>query len=210
MKVAILCANGRAGALITGEAISRGLDVTAFIRSGENRTAAPRAVRNDLFDLTAEDLKGYDVVVDAFGAWEGDAVDGIARAAEHLCDILSGSDARLLIVGGAGSLYTDPEHTACVADAPDFPASFRPVARAHAAALEGLRKRRDVKWTYVSPACDFRVDGPRTGRYLLGGEELVLNEKKESVVSYADYAIAMVDEILSGNHVCERIGVAGA
>lgn len=129
MKVAILCANGRAGALITGEAVSRGLDVTAFIRSGENRTAAPRTVRKDLFDLTAEDLKGYDVVVDAFGAWEGDAVDGIARAAEHLCDILSGSDARLLIVGGAGSLYTDPEHTACVADAPDFPASFRPVAR---------------------------------------------------------------------------------
>lgn len=76
--------------------------------------------------------------------------------------------------------------------------------------MEGLRKRRDVKWTYVSPACDFRADGPRTGRYLLGGEELVLNEKKESVVSYADYAIAMVDEILSGNHVCERIGVAGA
>lgn len=64
-------------------------------------------------------------------------------------------------------------------------------------------------WTYVSPAGDFQADGERTGKYILGGEELVLNSKGESVISYADYAIAMVDEIESGKHIKERISVVG-
>ena len=74
-------------------------------------------------------------------------------------------------------------------------------------ALEELRTRNDVKWTFISPAGDFRADGERTGKYILGSEELVLNSKGESVISYADYAIAMVDEIISGNHVQQRISV---
>ena len=64
-----------------------------------------------------------------------------------------------------------------------------------------------MNWTYVSPAGDFQPDGERTGKYILGGEELVLNSKGESVISYADYAIAMVDEIESGKHIKERISV---
>ena len=64
-----------------------------------------------------------------------------------------------------------------------------------------------MNWTYVSPAGDFQADGERTGKYILGGEELVLNSKGQSVISYADYAIAMVDEIESGKHVKERISV---
>ena len=67
--------------------------------------------------------------------------------------------------------------------------------------------RTDVKWTYVSPAADFQVDGAKTGTYLLGGEELTLNAKGESVISYADYAIAMVDEAVNGNHIQQRISV---
>ena len=64
-----------------------------------------------------------------------------------------------------------------------------------------------MNWTYISPAGDFQADGERTGKYVLGGEELVLNSKGESVISYADYAIAMVDEIESGKHIKERISV---
>ena len=82
-----------------------------------------------------------------------------------------------------------------------------PVVNGHGKALEELRKFNDVNWTYVSPAGDFRADGERTGKYILGGEELVLNSKGESVISYADYAIAMVDEIESGKHIKERISV---
>ena len=78
---------------------------------------------------------------------------------------------------------------------------------AMAKALEELRARDDVAWTYISPAGDFQAEGERTGAYILGGEELTLNEAGESVISCADYAIAMVDEIESGDHVRQRISV---
>lgn len=206
MKLAVVCANGKAGKLIVKEALSRGLDVTAVIR-GENQTEATQVIQKDLFDLNAEDLKGFDVVVDAFGAWTEDTLPLHSTSLKHLCDILSGTDTRLLVVGGAGSLYVNPEHTACVSDGPDFPDAFKPLAAAMAKALGELRQRSDVKWTYISPAGDFQAEGERTGSYILGGEELTLNEKGESVISYADYAIAMVDEAVNGNHINQRISV---
>ena len=126
---------------------------------------------------------------------------------QRLCDLLSGTDTRLLIVGGAGSLYVNPEHTAVVADGPDFPEEFKPLANAQAQELAALRQRNDVKWTFISPAGDFQADGERSGKYILAGEELTLNAKGESIISYADYAIAMVDEIEKGAHIQQRISV---
>ena len=206
MKIAVVCANGKAGRLIVQEALNRGLDVTAIAR-GENRTAAAQYVCKDLFDLTAADVAAYDVVVDAFGAWAEAELANHTKSLMHLCDILSGTDKRLLVVGGAGSLYVNPEHTAVVSDGADFPAMFLPLAKAQGKALEELRKRNDVRWTFVSPAGDFQAEGERTGAYILAGEELPLNDRGESIISYADYAIAMVDEIVSGSHIQQRISV---
>jgi len=110
-------------------------------------------------------------------------------------------------VGGAGSLFVDPEHTKTVVDVTPFPEEAMPVVNTHGKLLEQLRGRDDVRWTYVSPAGDFQADGERTGEYQLGGEELLLNAAGESTVSYADYAIAMVDELESGDHVRQRISV---
>ena len=206
MKIAVVCANSKAGKLIVQEAVDRGLDVTAVVR-GQNQTAAAKAIQKDLFDLSAGDLAGFDVVIDAFGAWTEETLPQHSTSLKHLCDILSGTDTRLLVVGGAGSLYVNPEHTACVADGPDFPLQFLPLARAQGKALTELRERNDVNWTFVSPAGDFQADGARTGKYILGGEELTLNSKGESVISYADYAIAMVDEAVGGGHIRQRISV---
>lgn len=206
MKIAVVCANGKAGKLIVKEAMERGLDVTAIVR-GENRTAATQIIKKDLFDLSASDLEGFDVVIDAFGAWTPETLPQHSSSLKHLCDILSGSKARLLVVGGAGSLYVNPEHTAQVMDAPDFPDIFKPVAFYTGKALEELRARNDVKWTYISPAGDFQADGAKTGKYILGGEELTLNSKGESVISYADYATAMIDEAVGGDHIRQRISV---
>ncbi|MBM6989939.1 MAG: NAD(P)-dependent oxidoreductase [Mobilibacterium timonense] len=206
MKIAVVAANGKEGRLIVKEAAERGFDVTAVVRS-ENRTVADKVIKKDLFDLTAEDLKGFDAVVDAFGAWTEDTLPQHSTSLAHLCDILSGTETRLLVVGGAGSLYVDPEHTAQVADGPDFPDAFKPLATAMAKALDELRKRSDVRWTYISPAADFQADGERTGEYILAGEELTLNDRGESVISYADYAVAMVDEIEKGDHIQQRISV---
>ncbi len=206
MKIAVVCANGKAGKLIVQEAVNRGLDVTAVVR-GENRTAAQKVLTRDLFDLTRADLEGFDVVIDAFGAWTEDTLPQHSTSLKHLCDVLSGTSTRLLVVGGAGSLYVNPEHTACVADGPDFPGVFKPLAAAMAKALGELRSRGDVQWTYISPAGDFQAEGERTGEYILGGEELTLNSRGESVISYADYAIAMIDEAVQGDHIQKRISV---
>lgn len=206
MKLAVVCANGKVGTLVTKEALSRGIDVTAVARN-ENKTAAKKSIIKDLFDLTKDDLKEFDAVVDAFGAWTEDTLPLHSSSLKHLCDILSGSKTRLLIVGGAGSLYINSEHTAQVMDGPDFPDAFKPLAAAQGKALDELRSRNDINWTFISPACDFQADGEKTGKYILGGEELTLNEKNESIISYADYAIAVVDEITNGNHIQKRISV---
>lgn len=206
MKIAVVCANGKAGKLIVEEAVNRGMEVTAIVR-GENKTIAPRAIIKDLYDLTAEDLADFDAVVDAFGAWVPETLPQHSTSLKHLCDILSGTTTRLLVVGGAGSLFVNPEHTATVSEGPDFPDAFKPLAAAMGEASNELRKRNDVRWTYISPAGDFQADGERSGEYLLGGEELTLNERGESIISYADYAIAMVDEIEKGNHIQQRISV---
>ena len=209
MKMAVVCANGKAGKWIVKEAVERGLDVTAIVR-GENRSAAKGALVKDLFDLTSADLKGFDVVVDAFGAWTPETLPLHSASLKHLCDILSGTDTRLLVVGGAGSLYVNPEHSAQVMDGPDFPEVFKPLATNMGKALDELRGRDDVKWTYISPAGDFQAEGERTGKYMQAGEELTLNGRGESIISYADYAIAMVDEAMSGNHIRQRISVVRA
>lgn len=140
MKIVVVCANGKAGKLIVKEALDRGLDVTAIAR-GENRTEAKQYICRDLFDLTAQDLADYDVIVDAFGAWAEDALPLHSKSLMHLCDLVSGTEKRLVVVGGAGSLYVNPEHTAIVSDGPDFPAAFLPLSKAQGKALADLRER---------------------------------------------------------------------
>ena len=210
MKLAVVAATGKAGRLIVKEAKERGFEAAAFARREAEIDGADAVIVKDIFDLTKEDLAGFDAVVDAFGAWTEDVLPLHSTTLSHLCDILSGTDTRLLVVGGAGSLYVDPEHTVCVSDGPDFPDIFKPLATAMAKALGELRERNDVKWTYISPAGDFQAEGERSGKYILGGEELTLNDRGESIISYADYAIAMVDEIESGSHIGERISVVRA
>ncbi len=143
MKIAVVCANGKAGQLIVKEAVKRGFDVTAVIK-GENKSAAEKAIVKDLFDLTADDVKGFGVVVDAFGAWTPDTLPQHSTSLMHLCDILSGSDIRLLVVGGAGSLYVNKEHTLTVADGKDFPDAFKPLASVHQTALNYLRGEANI------------------------------------------------------------------
>lgn len=210
MKIAVVAANGRVAKKVIAEAVSRGLEVVAFGRHDENDTQAKVYHKKDILDLTKEDLAGFDVVVDGFGARTAEQQPMYVKTSQYLCDLLSGTDTRLLVVGGAGSLYVNQEHTAVLSDSPDFPAEFLPVARAQGEELAKLRERNDVKWTFISPAADFQADGERTGKYLLAGEQFTLNSRNESIISYADYAIAMVDEIESGKHIQQRISVVRA
>lgn len=206
MKIAVLAANGKAGSLIVKEAVERGFDVTAVVR-GENKTVAKNVIIKDLLDLTKEDLQGFDAVVSAFGAWTVETLPLYTTTSIHLLDILKGTNTRILIIGGAGSLYLDESLTTQLIDTPEFPEEYKPVASAAQKALAEIRKNENKNWTYISPAADFDYEAERKGEYLLAGEVFTTNEKGESKISYADYAIAMVDEIEKGNNLGKRISV---
>ena len=209
MKVAVICSNGKVGKLVVKEALAAGFEVTGFAR-GENKSEAKKYVQKDIFDITKQDLTGFDVVVDAFGAWTEPELPNHGKSLALLCSLLSGTKTRLLIVGGAGSLYTNKEHTARVMEGANFPDIFKPLANAMGSALDDLRKRNDVQWTYISPAADFQADAPKTGKWLWAGEELTLNTRSESIISYADYAAALVEEIAKGGNIQKRISVVRA
>ncbi len=206
LKIGVIGANGKSGSLIAREAAARGHDVTAVVRR-DVETPAGRALVRDVFDLTAGDLAGFDAVVDAFGTSRPEDLPLHKRHLEHLASILAGTATRLVVVGSAGSLYIDGDHTTRVLESPQMPEQFKPVASAMADGLDCLRTRGDVAWTYVSPPLDFRADGERTGSYILAGEEFTLNSNGESAMSYADYAIGLIDEIEAGKHVRERISL---
>ena len=206
MKIAVLAANGKVGSLIVKEAVDRGNDVTAIARD-ENKTVAKKFLKKDILDLTENDLKDFDVVITAFGAWTEDTLPLHKTTLEHLSNILANKNTRLLVVGGAGSLYTDDSLKTQLFETSDFPTDYMPVATNMAKGLEVLRKRNDVKWTYISPAGDFDFEAERKGDYQLAGEVFTVNAKGESKISYADYAIAMVDEAEKGNHINQRISV---
>lgn len=208
-KVAVISADGRVAGHVIKELVARGYDVTGFGRKDENTTAAQTYIKKDLFDLTKADLAEFEIVVDAFGTWKPETLHLHVEVIQYLTSLLAGTDKRLVIVGGAGSLYVDPEHNTQLVDTPDFPAEFYALAKAQTDALTELRKHDDVNWTFISPAAEFQADGKRTGEYILAGEELTLNDRGESIISYADYALAMADEIQNGDHIKERISVVG-
>ena len=206
MKLMVIGSNGKAAKEIIKEAKSRGLEVVGVARSA-NQNEGIEFIQKDLFDLTKEDLANVDVVIDAFGAWTPETLPLHTKSLKKLGDLVANTEKRLLVVGGAGSLYVDDTLTTQLAQTPDFPESYLPVANAMRESLVYLRTRDDVNWTYVSPAADFQAEGKRTGDYLLAGEVFTVNDRGESVISYADYAIAMVDEAQKGHHIKERISV---
>jgi hypothetical protein len=209
MKIAVAASNGKASRAVISELIARGHEVTAFARS-ENKSAAKNFVQKDIMNLTKDDLAGFDAVVDGFGAYTPETLPLHTKTSQHLADLVSGTKTRLYIVGGAGSLYVDPSHTVQLLDTPEFPAEFYALAKAQTEELAALRSRTDAKWVFVSPAADFRADGAKTGRYILGGEELTLSAAGESIISYADYALGMADLIESGAHIGERVSLVQA
>ncbi|MCA5014480.1 MULTISPECIES: NAD(P)-dependent oxidoreductase [unclassified Enterococcus] len=205
MKVAILGANGKAGSAILAEAKKRGIEVTAIVRAKEKITDGTPVIEKDVYQLTASDIKEFDVLVSALGFW-GD-VSEFTGSTQHLIDILNGLNTRLLVVGGAGSLYVDQAHTMRLSETPDFPEAFKPLATAMGKGLDLLKEAKNIHWTYISPAAEFDAEGPKTGKYVAAGEELETDAAGKSYISYADYAIAMVDEIQNNAHPEQRFSV---
>ena len=194
MKVAIIGANGKSGSNLVQEALKQGYDVTAIVRNKEYKNGDVKVVHKDIFELAKADLAGFNAVISAFAAWTPEAFQLHKKVAKHLADALSGTKTRLLIVGGAGTLYVDDKGTMAM----DTPESF----------FE-LKGRMGVLWTYVSHAGDYDANGARTGKYVLGGDHLILNSKNESYISYTDLALAVIDELKNGAFVQKRFTAVG-
>ncbi|WP_298041753.1 NAD(P)H-binding protein [uncultured Campylobacter sp.] len=208
MKVAIIGANGKSGSNLVQEALKQGHDVTAIVRNKEYKNGDVKVVYKDVFELSKADLEGFDAVISAFAAWTPETFPLHKKVAKHLADELSGTKTRLLVIGGAGTLYVDDKGTMAM-DTPDFPPEYMGVARATAESFFELKDRSDVLWTYVSPAGDYDANGARTGKYVLGGDNLILNSKNESYISYADLALAVIDELKNGAFVQKRFTAVG-
>lgn len=207
MKIAVIGAGGKAGSEIVKEALDRGHEVTAIVRNPAKVTDSRASVlEKDILSLIAEDLRSYDAVINAFGAPFGQEHLHV-EAGNVLIEALKNvRDTRLIVVGGAGSLYVDEARTVKVVDTPGFPDFVKPTALNQGKNLEILQSTEGLRWTFVSPSANFAV-GERTGAYVKGKDHLLVNSKGESYVSYADYAIAIADELEQPQHIGERFTV---
>jgi len=209
MKIAVIGSTGKAGSLIAREAAGRGHEVTAVIRPGSvGRLEQPYAVlERDIHDIKAGDLKGFDAVVNAFGTsfsrpgneyQHETSMDSLIREMETIPEV------RLLCVGGASSLWENADMKERVLES--IPKDFRAVPENQARAFEKLKASK-VNWTYLSPPKNFDSGGARSGKYIQGTDFVILNASGESYASYADYAVAMVDEIENPSHIRQRFTI---
>lgn len=207
MNIAVIGASGKAGKLILIEAMDRGHQVAAIVREATKLADKNVAIiEKNIFDLNREDLNRFDVIVNAFGAPLGEEQAHV-DAGHHLIKLLQETNTRLIVVGGAGSLYADESKTIRIIDTPDFPDVFKPTANGQGRNLKELQETDQLAWTFVSPSAIFDAEGERTGSYKSGKDVLLVNAAGQSYISYADFAIAIVDEIEDAKHINERFTV---
>ena len=208
MKLAVIGANGKAGRLIVQEAIDRGHEVTAIVRDRNKLDVNVNVQEKDILSLMGEDLKDFDVLINAMGAGTQDPIiyqDATRHMIEVLLDL---PKLRYLVVGGAGSLFTDATMAYALYETEQFPKAIYPTAMNMAKALELLRASQ-ILWTFFSPAIQFDPKGRRTGTYQLGSEWVILNQAQESYISYPDYVIALLDEVENPQFICKRFTAVG-
>lgn len=206
MKLAIIGATGNAGSFLLKEALRRKINTTAIVRHPEKLPANTPYLQKDLFDLTAGDLKDFDVVIDAFNAPKGKEEMHVSSLA-HLIKILDGKSTRLFVVGGFSSLFINNEKTQRMIDMMPKDSPYYATAFNMSEALKEL-KESNLNWTYLSPASYFNPAGTRTGSYRLSDDVALINARGQSEISMADYAIAMLDAVESNRHSKQHISAA--
>jgi putative NADH-flavin reductase len=214
MKVVLYGATGMVGSRILKELLSRGHVVTAVTRDPSKIPVQPNVTveKGDMLDADsiARIAKGSEVVVSSYGppsGPQGPDPAQIGKLAEATRALIAGvrraGAPRIIMVGGAGSLEVAPGLQ--IVDAPTFPDAYKPIALAHRDAFYILREC-DLNWTYFSPAMMIQP-GERTGKFRLGQNALISDEKGNSSISAEDYAIALVDEVEQGRHTKQRFTI---
>lgn len=212
MKIALFGATGHVGHAILDEALSRGADVTAIVRDPSRLTRSDdrvTVVTGDIADPESwlDAVRGADVMIVSISARRDGSNDAVAAKAATVLDYLPKAGVKRLVwVGGAASLETSPGVR--VIDDPHFPAAWKDEALGQIKALEVFRHDKgDVQWTYISPAA-LLEDGPRTGKYRVGSDQLLVDANGKSHISVPDYAVALLDRVEKNDARRQRITVA--
>ncbi|HSV80375.1 MAG TPA: NAD(P)-dependent oxidoreductase [Ramlibacter sp.] len=211
MNVTLIGASGFIGSALLKEALARGHRVKALVRRPEQIApqADLQAVKADVFDADAlaRQVRGSDAVISAFsGHSHGDVRNDYLRGLQAIVQASkSASVPRLLVVGGAGSLFVAPGLQ--VVDTPDFPDQWKGSALGARDGLDYLRTQQQLDWTMLSPAALIQP-GERTGQFRLGKDDLLQDAQGQSRISLEDYAIAMLDELETPAHRQQRFTVA--
>ena len=200
-KIAIIGATGHAGSQLLEEALRRGHSVTAIARHASKIAPREGVIIKELDINDAPALQaavaGHDAVLSA-------ANFSTLPAAAIIEPVKKSGVKRLLFVGGAGSLLL-PDGSKVI-DSPDFPEMYKAEASAGGVYLETLRKETELDWTFLSPSAEF-VPGERTGKFRLGQDHLLVSAEGRSWISFADFAIAMLDEVQDPKHSRQRFTV---
>ncbi len=210
MKIGVIGASGRIGQRIVAEAVSRGHQVTAFTSNTSKIPADPGKVAWKTADVmnadsVAQAMEGQDVLISSYGPAMGSDPKPLATAAATLLKAAEKHPSvRVIMVGGAGSLEVAPGKT--VIDAGLIPPEWIAIPVAHKEALDAFKSNSTAQWTYFSPAAMINP-GERTGKFRLGGDQLIVGENGKSEISMEDYAIAMVDEAEQGKNIRKRFTI---
>jgi uncharacterized protein len=201
MKVVLIGATGNVGSRILAELLRRGHEVTGIARhieklSPQDRLIARQGDINDENGLAAI-ISNHDAVISAT-RFKTTNPHSLIKA------VKKAGVPRLLVVGGAGSLKV--ESGVQLVDTPQFPDEYKPEAMAGRDFLDVLRSEQELDWTFLSPSALF-VPGERTGKFRLGEDQLLVNESGESKISFEDYAVAFIDELMTPQHSRQRFTV---
>lgn len=212
MKIALIGGTGFVGTAVLQELLQRGHQVTALARDPAKYTAREglKAVTADALDAAqvADAVRGQDAVISAYnpGWTEPDIYNVFLKGTRAIVDgVKRAGTKRLLVVGGAGSLFVAPGVQGV--DTPTFPAEWKQGALAARDALNEIRNETTLDWTFLSPAAILEP-GPRTGTFRLGADQLLMNGDAPAKISVADLAVAIVDEIETPKHVQKRFTAA--
>ncbi|MDB5930657.1 MAG: NAD(P)-dependent oxidoreductase [Polaromonas sp.] len=213
MNIALIGATGFIGSAVLTELLARGHQVTALARHPDKLTpqAALHVVKADVLDAAqvARAVAGQEAVVSAYNpGWSEPAIhDLFLQGSQAILDgVKQAGVKRLLLVGGAGSLYVAPGVQ--LVDTPEFPAQYKQGALAARELLKRMAFENALDWSFVSPPIAL-APGERTGQYRLGADELLPGQGGAPAgISVADLAVAIVDEIEQPRHLQRRFTVA--
>jgi putative NADH-flavin reductase len=211
MKIALIGATGFVGAAVLQEALNRGHQVTGLVRHPEKLPQHPAltAQASDVYNTAAlaEQLAGHDAIVHAFNPGWGlaDIREKFIQGSQSIIDASKQAQThRLLIVGGAGSLYVAPGVQ--LLDTPEFPAEYREGAEGARQALKMIQFEEGLAWSFISPPA-LLTPGERTGKFRVGDNTLLMNGDQPASITVADLAVAIIDELERPHHLRKHFTV---